>query len=687
MGEHQDPTSSPFHRGEIYFQNLAGVADRMAVFGRKVIRGYMTDQHRDFFRLLPYVFMGSADQQGRPWATILEGPPGFAHALDTKQLQLDVVRDTGDPAFAGLIEGSRVSVLGIDLMTRRRNRVNGSVLGVSEEGFTLSVEQAIGICPRYIQLRQIESTSATESMVFPEVEHMAELDTAARNMIQGCDTCFVASYAEIEGDTGKRSVDVTHRGGKRGFIRVEGNCLTVPEFAGNLHFNTLGNFLLNPLAGLLFVDFQTGDVLQISGRAELLLEHPEVKAFQGAEHLWRMHVEKVVRRPAALTSRWKFLETSPNCEMTGSWEQTAARLEAESLRDTWRRFKVISVVEESQNIRSFYLEPADGAGFPRFEAGQHLPVRFLLAGQTAHSIRTYTLSSAPSDGFFRISVKRDGTVSSHLHDNINAGDLIEARAPQGQFTVRADEARPLVLLAAGVGVTPLLSMFREVVYEGKRTRSTRETWFVQSARTLADLAFRDELLELAQRGGEGVRVLRLLSQPEIHAREGEGFELAGRIDVQLLKRLLPFNDYDFYLCGPSSFTQNIYDSLRALRVHDDRIHAETFGPSTLVRDLETTVPGVEQIPAATVPVAVTFATANKGASWEPSVGTLLDLAERAGLSPEYSCRGGSCGTCKTRLISGQVHYLNVPPEPLPEGQVLICCSVPAQTSEPLVLAL
>ncbi|MDB6141338.1 MAG: oxidoreductase, FAD-binding protein [Pseudomonas sp.] len=685
MGEHQD--SSPFHRGEIYFQNLAGVADRMAVFGRKVIRDYMTDQHRDFFRLLPYVLMGSADPQGYPWATILEGPPGFAHALSPKQLQLDVLHNSGDPAFAGVIEGARVSVLGIDFMTRRRNRVNGPIVEVSGGGFSLSVEQAIGICPRYIQLRQIQTIAGTESTPLPEAEYLTELDTGAREMIQRCDTCFVASYAEIEGDPEKRSVDVTHRGGKSGFVRVEGNCLTVPEFAGNLHFNTLGNFLINPLAGLLFVDFQTGDVLQISGRAELLLEHPEVKAFQGAEHLWRMHVEKVVRRPAALTSRWKFLEVSPNCEMTGSWEQTAARLEAERLRDTWRRFKVISVVEESQNIRSFYLEPTDAAGIPRFEAGQHLPVRFLLAGHTAHAIRTYTLSSAPSDGFFRISVKRDGTVSSHLHDNIKAGDLIEARAPQGQFTVCADEPRPLVLLAAGVGVTPLLSMLREVIYEGKRTRSTRETWFVQSARTLADLAFRDELLDLAQRGGEDVRVLRLLSQPETHAREGEGFELAGRIDVQLLKALLPFNDYDFYLCGPSSFTQNLYDSLRALRVHDDRIHAETFGPSTLVRDVETTVPGVEQIAAAVEPVKVVFTDANKEARWEPNSGSLLDLAESAGLSPEYSCRGGSCGTCKTQLISGQVHYLNVPPEPLPEGEILICCSVPANSTEPLVLAL
>jgi ferredoxin-NADP reductase len=202
---------------------------------------------------------------------------------------------------------------------------------------------------------------------------------------------------------------------------------------------------------------------------------------------------------------------------------------------------------------------------------------------------------------------------------------------------------------------------------------------------MADLAFREEIVELANRGGDDVKGLRLLSQPEPHVQEGQGFELAGRIDVELLKVLLPFNDYDFYLCGPSSFTQALYDGLRALRVHDDRIHAETFGPSTLIRDLETTVPAVEQVAAAIEPVKVVFSAAAKEARWEPGGGTLLELAESRGLTPEFSCRGGSCGTCRTRLISGQVHYLNMPADPLPEGEILICCAVPAVGDEALVL--
>jgi len=689
MNQPGDERPSPWHAGEKHLQQLVGASESMDTFGRKVIRDYLPEQHRNFYRILPYIFMGAVDEQGFPWATILEGPPGFVDSPDPKQLRFRSLPGQGDPAGEHLQVGSAVGLLGIDLITRRRNRINGRIMSMTASEFTVEVEHAFGNCPQYIQLRQIEKTPDEPGSLSPPLERLTQLDDAARQVIREADTFFVASYTDVDGDPDRREVDVSHRGGNPGFVRVEDNCLTIPDFAGNLHFNTLGNFLLTPLAGLLFIDFTTGDLLHISGRAEVITDSPEIQAFQGAERLWRVQVEKVVRRPGALVSRWRFQGVSPNSEMTGSWEQTAARLQAEALRNAWRKLRVTRIVEESQSIRSFYFEPTDGAGLPRFEAGQHLPVRFLLDGQNAPVIRTYSLSSAPSDSFFRISVKRDGSVSSHLHDKVKVGDLVEARAPQGHFTVVADEERPLVLLAAGVGITPLLSMLREVIYEGKRIRRTRPTWFVQSARSMAELAFRDEIIELATRGGEDIHALRMISQPETHAREGEGFELAGRIDIELLKALLPFNDYDFYLCGPSSFTQALYDGLRGLHIQDERIHAETFGPSMLIRELETTVPAIEQPPAASEPVPVLFATSAKEARWVPGGGTLLELAEARGLTPEFSCRGGSCGTCKTRLISGQVHYLNMPADPLAADEVLICCSVPAEGpgNERLVLDL
>jgi ferredoxin-NADP reductase/predicted pyridoxine 5'-phosphate oxidase superfamily flavin-nucleotide-binding protein len=671
---------SPWHAGEKELQAHVGVAERMEVLGRRVIRDFMPDQHRSFYEQLPFMLYGAVDNSGSPWASVLEGNAGFVHSPDPLLLQFNSLPAADDPAQ--LSDGAAIGLLGIELHTRRRNRINGRVEALSASGFGVTVQQSYGNCPQYIQLRQFRSVPLTDPSTRP-AQHFNGLDDVARAMIAEADTFFVASYVDVDGE---RSVDVSHRGGQAGFVRVEGNRLTIPDFAGNLFFNTLGNLQVNPRAGLLFIDFNSGDLLHLSGSTEIILEGPQVEAFQGAERLWTFDVEQVVRRPAALALRWRFDGVSPTSLLTGTWEQAAARLQAKALGDQWRPLRVVRIEAESHNIRSIYLEPADGAGLPLFQAGQHLPLRFDIEGET--HIRTYSLSSAPSDDFFRISVKRDGRVSSHLHEQVRVGDLLEARAPQGHFTVAPHERRPLVLLAAGVGITPLLSMAREVVYQGLRTRHIRPTWFFQSSRTLADQPFRPELDRLLDSAGDAVRVVRLLSQPEAEAREGEDFDLTGRIDVELLKDLIEVKDYDqldFVLCGPGSFTQALYDGLREMDIRDARIHAETFGPSTLRRRLDPDAVVIEQPPAATTSVPVVFQRSAKEARWQPDGGSLLELAESRGLHPEFSCRGGSCGTCKTRLVSGQVNYPQPPAEVPEEGQVLICCAIPAQGTQPLIL--
>ncbi|WP_130906597.1 pyridoxamine 5'-phosphate oxidase family protein [Pseudomonas sp. Sample_16] len=673
---------SPWHAGERELQAHIGVGERMEAVGRRVIRDYMPDQHRTFYEQLPFMLYGAVDANGNPWASVLEGEAGFAHSPEPQLLQFSSVPAADDPAQ--LSDGAAIGLLGIELHTRRRNRINGHIGAMTSNGFTVTVDQSYGNCPQYIQLRQFRSVPLADASTRP-AQYLNELDAAARAVIAEADTFFVASYVDVDG---VRSVDVSHRGGQAGFVHIEGNCLTIPDFAGNLFFNTLGNLRVNPKAGLLFIDFNSGDLLQLSGRTEIILEGPQVEAFQGAERLWTFHVEHVVRRPAALALRWRFDGVSPTSLLTGTWEQAKARLQAKALGDQWRPLRVVRIEAESQNIRSIYMEPADGAGLPLFQAGQHLPLRFNIDGEV--HIRTYSLSSAPSDDFFRISVKRDGRVSSHLHEHIRVGDLLEARAPQGHFTVAANERRPLVLLAAGVGITPLLSMLREVVYQGLRTRGIRPTLFLQSSRTLADQPFRAEVDRLLEHAGDAVKVIRLLSQPEPNALEGEDFDSIGRIDVARLTELLEVEDYDqldFVLCGPGSFTQAMYDGLRELDVRDVRIHAETFGPSTLRRQPDPDAIVIEQPPAATTSVPVVFERSAKEARWQPEGGSLLELAESRGLQPEFSCRGGSCGTCKTRLISGQVHYPQPPAEIPEEGEVLICCAIPAQGAQPLVLDL
>lgn len=681
---HQLPEhpASPWHAGERALQERFNVAERLAVLGQKVIRDYMPDQHREFFQQLPFMVVAAVDADRRPWATLLEGPEGFVSSADAQHLSLAAQVDPQDPAASGLRTGQAIGLLGIELHTRRRNRMNGVIQRASATGLEVQVEQSFGNCPKYIQERSYTRVPRPANGTAAR-QDFRSLDARSRAIIRAADTFFVASYVEHAGQ--RRAVDVSHRGGRAGFIKVDGNRLTIPDYAGNRFFNTLGNLQANPVAGLLFVDFTTGDLLQLTGRTELLLDSPLIAAFEGAERLWAFEVEHAVLRPDALSIRWRFHDYAPTSLATGTWAETEERLSHEAQRRQWQPWRVAHVQQESSDIRSFFLEPPDGA-VVSFTAGQHLPVRILTAEGDA-IVRTYSVSSAPSDGYLRISVKRQGRASAHLHDRVQPGDLLEARPPLGSFTLREDSARPVVLLGAGVGITPLISMARELVAQNRQQRKARAIHLFQSARTLADLPFQTELTELQQRSQGLLHIHRALSAPG-PAQPERDYQVAGRLDFAAVKARLPLDDYDFYLCGPAGFLQDMYDGLRSVNIPDQRIHAEAFGPSVLRRS-ETAQPLV-QPPAASAPVPVHFRASATEARWKPDGGSLLELAESRGLNPEFSCRGGSCGTCSTRLISGKVHYPNPPAHMPASDQVLICCAIPAHSEgepEPLVLDL
>ncbi|MBA9067515.1 hypothetical protein FHR71_001245 [Methylobacterium sp. RAS18] len=293
--------ASPWHRGEVAIQESVGVAGRMAELGPRVIRDHLTEQHRAFFPLLPFAVLGSVDGEGRPWATLREGEPGFLHAPDPFRLQVDGRRDPDDPAEAGLEDGDGVALLGIELATRRRNRLNGTVERAGPEGFAIHVEQSFGNCPQYIHSRH-EGPRIGDGATRPRPILSDELDPAARALVAAADTFFVASFVE---DAGQRQVDVSHRGGRPGFVRAGADgSLTVPDYTGNRFFNTLGNLLANPRAGLVFPDFATGALLQMSGRTEIMLDPNEDERIDGAERLWRFVPERVVFRPRALGLRF-----------------------------------------------------------------------------------------------------------------------------------------------------------------------------------------------------------------------------------------------------------------------------------------------------------------------------------------------------------------------------------------------
>lgn len=655
---------TPFHEGELLIQERYGVVERIGGFAKRAVRDHLTEQHRDFFGMLPFVVLGSVDPDGRPWASIVAGDTGFLSTPNDRQLRVAARPILGDPLLRSLRTGSRIGGLGIQLETRRRNRFTGRVGAVDETGFTLSVDQTFGNCPQYIVARAPAGAAAAPTVA---PERLTGLDAEARAMISAADTLFVATAAPADGDL-RHGADVSHRGGKPGFVRVDADgTLTIPDFAGNLHFNTLGNILLNPRAGLLFADFANGDLLLLTGTAEVDFDGPEVRAFQGAERLWRFRTKEGLRLRGALPLRFEAGDASPTTLVTGDWSEAAARCDAEARRDAWRSWRIVEVRDESKTIRSLLLAPADGGGRPSFKAGQFLPIRLEVPG-VGRLVRAYTVSSPPEEAPLRISVKRQGVASTYLH-GLTVGDVIEAQAPRGSFTVDAAERRPVVLLSGGVGVTPMIAMLRHLVAEGRRTRHTRRTWFIHAARTQAERAFLEEARAAAS---DRVRVVSILTRPGVKARAGIDHDRAGRLTVETLKGILPFDDHDFYLCGPGGFVQDLYDGLRELSVADGRIFAESFGPASLRRRPDG---AARSAPEGASAAEVTFSASAKTVEWTPEKGTLLELAEGAGLRPVHGCRSGTCGTCSAR-VSGRVRYLTEPTAPVGEGEVLICSAVP-----------
>lgn len=313
----------PFHRGERAVQQRIGVAEKLASLGPKVIRDFMPDQHRDFFQQLPFVIAGTVDREGQPWASVLANPPGFITSPDPRRLDIHARPLQDDPLGETLAAGTPIGLLGIEPQTRRRNRVNGVAEDLTAQSFSVRVSQAFGNCPKYIQAREARYVTASGDGTAKRRVHLAEgLDLAARQLIRRADTFFIATaYPAPPGEDGRaHGVDVSHRGGKPGFVRVDGDAtLTAPDFVGNFFFNTLGNLLLNPRAGLLFIDFETGDLLYLAVDAEIIWEGAEVETFAGAQRLLRFRVRRARRVEASLPLRWGAAQLSPFLTTTGMW--------------------------------------------------------------------------------------------------------------------------------------------------------------------------------------------------------------------------------------------------------------------------------------------------------------------------------------------------------------------------------
>ncbi len=542
----ESTASWPFHAGELQAQARAGVHG-LARAVHAFVRPYLPPQHQAFYASLPFMVAAARDDGGRPWTTLLTGDPGFAHAPDPTTLQIAALPAPGDALDSALGHGDQVGLLGIELATRRRNRINGRIVSRDDHGLRVHVGQTFGNCPQYITQRTRHGVPRTTNPL--PAQRTASLDDRLTRWIEGADTLFIASGNDGRADDRRTGMDASHRGGAPGFVQVrDRHTLVIPDYAGNNFFNTIGNLMVDPRAGLLFVEFETGSLLQLTGRTHIDWDSPAVALFPGARRLIVFTVDEAVTQREVLPLRWQ--------------------ADTASLRP----LRLVTKTRDSADVSSFVFEAPDSRPLASFDAGRHLPIELRIPGQLAPVARTYSLSGPPKGGRYRITVKREalGLASRFLHDVLEPGAIVHAGEAAGDFRLEPGD-RPVVLVSAGVGITPMVSMLHALVDD------PRPVLFVHGARDGDHHPVADEVRQLVARRA-GVRLHVSYSQPREQDVLGPDFQARGRIDGARLVALIPGLDADFYLCGPAAFVAQLQSALEEQGVAPERIHTESFGP-------------------------------------------------------------------------------------------------------------
>ena len=343
-----------------------------------------------------------------------------------------------------------------------------------------------------------------------------------------------------------------------------------------------------------------------------------------------------------------------------------------------RKFVLKGKVLEAEDICSFYLTPHDGQALPPYLPGQYLTFQFHIPGLDRVTTRCYSLSDSPHNpDYYRITVKRipppedqpygkHGLVSTFIQHQIMPDDLIDVKAPAGQFFLDTTQRGPVVLIGGGIGVTPILSMLNYIAATG----STREIWFFYGVHNGSQHIQKEYLQQLAAEN-ENIHLHVCYSSPRSIDTKGEDFQHDERITVDLLKRLLPSSNYHFYTCGPAEMMDQVTSDLKDWGVSKSHIHYEAFGPAT--------VKSVSKPSAhwtAGNNIKVTFTRSGTTAVWDGSSPSLLDFAESNGVMIDSGCRAGNCGTCLTAIRSGTIEYVSEPGATVEEGSCLACIAIP-----------
>ncbi len=356
------------------------------------------------------------------------------------------------------------------------------------------------------------------------------------------------------------------------------------------------------------------------------------------------------------------------------------RLEVNRAELAWngfRKFRVQRKEKEAEGVHSFYLVSHDGKPLPPFVAGQYLTFQLRHPDEPKPLIRCYSLSDGPDDSnCYRVSIKKippppnkpdapPGRSSTLFNDHVEEGDILDVKAPSGHFVLDTKSELPIVFVGGGIGITPVFSMLRALCDSDSR----REVWFFQGVRNGAEHVMKEQLNTLNQ-ANENLNLRICYSEPQKGDKEGKDYHQSGHVSVDLMKELLPSNNYVFYICGPPPMMEFLTAGLKEWGVPESDIHFEAFGSATVKKTKA-------QTPADDAPtVEVVFARSGKTVQWDPSADSLLDFAEDNGIVIESGCRAGNCGTCVTAIKSGEVTYVAEPGSTPEDGSCLTCVSVP-----------
>jgi ferredoxin-NADP reductase/MOSC domain-containing protein YiiM/ferredoxin len=384
-------------------------------------------------------------------------------------------------------------------------------------------------------------------------------------------------------------------------------------------------------------------------------------------------LEKAVDVPA-LSPGWQ--QSFRDLLAAADEETSGSAASATSREPGWPGFRPLTVtriVQETPSVRSFYLADGSGAALPDGRAGQYLTLRVPLGGASA--VRSYSLSGRPDEQTYRISVKREehGTVSGHLHDRVAVGDVIDVAAPRGDFVLDAGD-EPVVLLSAGIGVTPVLSMLAFLA----KAPARGEVWWLHVARTADDYGLATEADRLLASLPSARSLLWLTRSPRPSDAPPPSTRY-GRLDVAALRDLGLPTGASVYICGPAGFNDAMTEAMTTLGFAAERIHVELFGALAPLTPGVAPKKAVTPHPPAGAPgsgPAITFVRSDLTVAWSDRFGSLLEFAEACDVPVRFSCRTGVCHTCVTGIVSGGVDYSPEPLERPEPSEVLLCCSRP-----------